>query len=268
MKSSVGSTPISPGVSSLVVVYSLRARLKERSKLEKTSDTDQKWDLIIPFDLTNYSKLSGGLSQIGIVGSGLCFEESSIDTSIDTTEGKKNFDITVTSITFEGKGALATYPVASPFTSTRYPDTFLRLESELKGLKYWMNLKLQLEIPSIFRVIFDSEALGKYERVFSTLVKVRLLVHELERLWMARSRLSNDRLFCHLRHSMHFFISNLLYYLQVDVIDSEFCLLNDHMATASNFQDVLMAHRNFLYFFILLLNKHISTIDSFIQTIL
>lgn len=247
MKPSVGpSTPISPGVSSLVVVYSLRARLKERSKLEKTSAADEKWDLTIPFDLTNYSKLSGGLSQIGIVGSGLCFEEPSVDTPIDDAEGKKNFDITVTSMAFEGKGALATYPVASPFTSTRYPDTFLRLESELKGLKYWMNLKLQLEIPSIFRVIFDSEALGKYERVFSTLVNVRLLVHELERLWMARSRLSSDRLFCHLRHSMHFFISNLLYYLQVDVIDSEFCLLKDHMATASNFQDVLMAHRNFL----------------------
>lgn len=234
----------SPGVSSLVVVYSLRARLKEYSKLEKNTVVDDKWDFVFPIDLTNYTKLSGGLSQIGIIGSGLCFEDS-INDNISLTE-KKNFDISVTSITFEGKGALATYPVASPFTSTRYPDTFLRLESELKDLKYWMDLKLQLEIPSIFRIIFDNEALGKYERLFSTLVKVRLLVHELERLWMARSRLASDRLFCHLRHSMHFFISNLLYYLQVDVVDSEFCLLQEQMTKASNFQDVLLAHRNFL----------------------
>jgi hypothetical protein len=33
---------------------------------------------------------------------------------------------------------------------------------------------------------------------------------------MTRSRLiTSDRLFCNIRHSMHFFISNLLYYLQV-----------------------------------------------------
>jgi len=233
----------SPSVTSLVVVYSLRARLKEHSKLEKSTIIDDKWDLILPIDLTNYTKLSGGLSQIGLVGSGICFE----DTINENNSGERqNFDVSVASITFEGKGALATYPVASPFTSTRYPDTFLRLESELKDLKYWMNLKLQLEIPSIFRVIFDNEALGKYERVFSTLVKVRLLVHELERLWMARSRLASDRLFCHLRHSMHFFISNLLYYLQVDVVDSEFSSLQEQMIKASNFQDVLLAHRNFL----------------------
>ena len=238
-----GGPTASPSVTSLVVVYSLRARLKEHSKLEKSTIIDDKWDLVLPIDLTNYTKLSGGLSQIGLVGSGICFEDS---ISENNSGERKNFDISVASITFEGKGALATYPVASPFTSTRYPDTFLRLESELKDLKYWMNLKLQLEIPSIFRIIFDNEALGKYERVFSTLVKVRLLVHELERLWMARSRLASDRLFCHLRHSMHFFISNLLYYLQVDVVDSEFCSLQEQMTKASNFQDVLLAHRNFL----------------------
>ena len=36
------------------------------------------------------------------------------------------FDIKLSSLEFNGKGALATYPVASLFTSARYPDTFLR----------------------------------------------------------------------------------------------------------------------------------------------
>jgi hypothetical protein len=43
------------------------------------------------------------------------------------------------------------------------------------------------------------------------------VAHALERLWIARSRLASDRSFCQSRHSMHFFVSNLLYYLQVRV---------------------------------------------------
>jgi hypothetical protein len=46
-------------------------------------------------------------------------------------------------------------------------------------------------------------------------LQVRVVAHALERLWMARSSLASDRAFCQLRHSMHFFVSNLLYYLQV-----------------------------------------------------
>ena len=45
---------------------------------------------------------------------------------------------------------------------------------------------------------------------------------------------------------MHFFASNLLYYLQVDVVDSEFDALQKVIAAAADFQGVLRAHRNFL----------------------
>ena len=45
---------------------------------------------------------------------------------------------------------------------------------------------------------------------------------------------------------MHFFCSNLLYYLQIDVVDSEFLQLQRDMKQARDFQAVLRAHRNFL----------------------
>jgi len=45
---------------------------------------------------------------------------------------------------------------------------------------------------------------------------------------------------------MHFFTSNLLYYLQVDVVDSEYSSFQSKMLEACEFQDVLRAHRNFL----------------------
>jgi hypothetical protein len=48
-------------------------------------------------------------------------------------------------------------------------------------------------------------------------LKVRLVAHALEGLWtnISRSHLKRDRAFCQVRHSMHFFVSNLLFHLQV-----------------------------------------------------
>jgi Gamma tubulin complex component C-terminal len=93
-------------------------------------------------------------------------------------------------------------------------------------MRAWMNLKLQFRVPPLFTIVFDADAMGAYERLFTTLMKVRLVEHALERLWMVKSRLSQDRAFCQVRHSMHFFISNLLYHLQVRVSSLMTCLLS------------------------------------------
>lgn len=71
------------------------------------------------------------------------------------------------------RGALATYPVASPFTSARHPDTFARLEQEVAQIRAWLGVHLQFRFPSMFTIIFDSEALSAYERIFSFVMKVR-----------------------------------------------------------------------------------------------
>lgn len=55
-----------------------------------------------------------------------------------------------------------------------------------------------------------------------------------------------DRVFCHLKHSMHFFINNLLYYLQVDVIDAQFSELEESLLGGTNFQTFLRNQRKFL----------------------
>lgn len=147
---------------------------------------------------------------------------------------------------FEGKGSLYSYPVCSPFTSARYPDTFLQLEREVSKIRAWMHLKLQIHFPAVFTVIFDVDSKRNYERVFSLVMKVRLVARLLEKLWMARSKWMTDRLYCNLRHAMHFFISNLLYYLQVDVVDSEYAAFQQELRHLTEFQAVLMAHRHFL----------------------
>lgn len=66
---------------------------------------------------------------------------------------------------------------------------------------------------------------------------------------MAKTKVTlsiEDRIFCHLRQTMHYFISNLLYYLQVDVVDSEYVRLIEELSQANDFQMVLRLHRSYL----------------------
>jgi hypothetical protein len=125
------------------------------------------------------------------------------------------FTIHCMTIDFHCGGALNSYPVASPFTSARHPETAIKIGEEVEKMKAWLTLRLRVTIPPVFGVVFDPDAIGVYERFFSMLMKIRVVTHTLERLWITRSRLSSSRAFNFLRHSMHFFATNLLFYLQV-----------------------------------------------------
>jgi hypothetical protein len=109
--------------------------------------------------------------------------------------------------------------------------------------------------------------------IYGALSQVRLVVHALERMWKIRdiseaapsgrrghnlstasagtssthNYLTYSRPFCWLRHSLHFFVSHLFYYLQIDVIDAEYSEFNDVMASPNcDFATVVRHHRLFL----------------------
>eukprot|EP01032_Pedospumella_encystans_P010136 gene10136-11874_t len=235
------------------VVYSLRARVDDSSRVPPASPaatalraaSSVDWDLDVPLDLPSHVKCQGGQAYVSLEGEGLVFPANRGGDAPASSGTAESFSMQVLSLDFSGKGALSTYPVASPLTFTRYPDTFARIQTEVDRIRAWMHMKLQLSFPPMFRVIFDADAVTCYERIFSAIMKVRVVAHALERLWIARSRLAADRTFCQSRHSMHFFVSNLLYYLQVDVVDSEYSILQRDIATSSDFQSVLRAHKTF-----------------------
>jgi hypothetical protein len=45
----------------------------------------------------------------------------------------------------------------------------------MSQFRSWMNLKMQFTFPPLFKIIFDAEALGLYERIFTFLMKVGLV---------------------------------------------------------------------------------------------
>lgn len=222
------------------------------------------WDLEVPLDLSLFVKCTGGQSWVGVVSAGLLLDNQAFLSAheyLQQQEQQKNalpwqqnsavgqpraFSLQLYALHFESKGTLFSFPVCSPYTSARHPDTFLKMEEELAKIRTWMNIKMQFQFPPLFKVIFDAESVRHYERIFSLVMKIRFVSRMLEKLWMSRSKFLTDRLFCNIRHAMHFFISNLLYYLQVDVVDSEYARLLQELEHVTDFQSVLKHHKHFI----------------------
>ncbi len=166
------------------VVYSLRARVDDSSRappaspaataLRNGNAASVDWDLDVPLDLPSHVKCQGGQAYVSLEGEGLVFSSSrsSGDAAGSAGAPASSFSTQVLSLDFSGKGALSTYPVASPLTFTRYPDTFARIQTEVDRIRAWMHMKLQLSFPPMFRVIFDADAVTCYERIFSAIMKV------------------------------------------------------------------------------------------------
>lgn len=162
------------------VAHRLRVRLTsdEEDTEESNNATNSHWDVDIPLDLALFVKCSnGGQAWVGTVASGLVLPDqptsSATSSSTAPPTSVLSFHTSLQRMHFAGKGSLFAYPVCAPFTSARYPDTFLQLEQEVSRIRAWMNLRLQLQFPAVFAVIFDADSKRHYERIFGLVMKVR-----------------------------------------------------------------------------------------------
>lgn len=136
----------------------------------------ERWDLLEELDVSTHVKCQGGQAFVSLDAAGLLLSSAIHGSYKDRNEDKSGpapcFFYQVHSLDISGKGVLSTYPVASPSTFSRYPDTFARIQNEVDKVRAWMQLKLQLSFPPMFRVIFDADAVGCYERIFAAIMKV------------------------------------------------------------------------------------------------
>jgi hypothetical protein len=156
--------------------------------------------LEVPLTLANHVKCQGGQAYLGLCAAGLL---SAADTAVagghlsDPEESSGMFCMQVQELHVAGKGSVSNYPVTSVPTAARHPDTAARVQVEVDRVRAWMNLKLQLHFPPMFRVIFDAEAMTCYERVFALIMKVSVVTCDLSRSgWCCcvKSSLSQMRL--------------------------------------------------------------------------
>lgn len=147
-----------------------------------------RWELTHPLTVANHVKCQSGQAYVGIDAVGLLLprhrnmsihtasttENNTVDSTADGDTPISSFAVRILQLSLISQGALGTTnPVTSAATATRHPETAACILEEVNRVRAWMNMKLQLNFPPMFRVIFDADAVAGYERIFSVIMKVQ-----------------------------------------------------------------------------------------------
>uniref|UniRef100_A0A9J8CK95 Gamma-tubulin complex component n=1 Tax=Cyprinus carpio carpio TaxID=630221 RepID=A0A9J8CK95_CYPCA len=116
----------------------------------------------------------------------------------------------------------------------------------------WAALGLAYKVQWPLHILFTPAVLEKYNVVFRYLLSVRRVQSELQHCWalqMQRKHLKSnqtDAVKWRLRNHMAFLVDNLQYYLQVDVLESQFSQLLHQINATRDFESIRLAHDHFL----------------------
>lgn len=116
----------------------------------------------------------------------------------------------------------------------------------------WNSLTLNYSVQWPLHIFFTPVVLEKYNKVFRFLLVVRRTQLDLHTCWsiqMSRKHRNTDQaeaLKWQLRNHMSFLVDNLQYYLQVDVIESQYGILVEKINSTRDYEAVKLAHDHFL----------------------
>ncbi|WOL17705.1 gamma-tubulin complex component 4 [Canna indica] len=138
-------------------------------------------------------------------------------------------------------------------------------ESSLDG---WDGIALEYSVDWPLQLFFTQEVISKYRKVFQYLIRLKRTQMELERSWAAVMHqdhidFANNRRDCknslvsqhrrrrytpmwRVREHMIFLIRNLQFYIQVDVIESQWNLLQAHLQDSHDFTELVGFHQEYL----------------------
>ncbi|CAN4091406.1 unnamed protein product [Withania somnifera] len=139
------------------------------------------------------------------------------------------------------------------------------LEVTLDG---WDGISLEYSIDWPLQLFVTPEVLSKYQRIFQYLLRLKRTQMELEKSWAFAmhqdhidfAKLRNDsrkssvsqhrrqrlRPMWHVREHMAFLIRNLQFYIQVDVIESQWNILQSHIQNSHDFTELVGFHHEYL----------------------
>ncbi|XP_008812274.2 gamma-tubulin complex component 4-like [Phoenix dactylifera] len=142
-----------------------------------------------------------------------------------------------------------------------------RASAEL-SLDAWDGIALEYSIDWPLQLVFTQEVLSKYLKVFQYLIRLKRTQMELERSWAAamhqdhadfanhrkdrkngsvsQQRRQRCRPMWRVREHMTFLIRNLQFYIQVDVIESQWNVLQAHVQDSHDFTELVGFHQEYL----------------------
>lgn len=119
---------------------------------------------------------------------------------------------------------------------------------ELNGMGNVIKLiRLSLNVKWPLHLFFSPLVLQKYNELFNFLLQIRFTQDALHDVWRVHreKKVMGNCAAANLRNRMLFLIDNLQYYLQVDVLESQFCVLINTVQHSKNFEFMQRAHSIF-----------------------
>lgn len=109
------------------------------------------------------------------------------------------------------------------------------------------DIRLNIHVRWPLHLFFSPRVLHQYNELFVFLLQIRQLQSELHTVWQLHRdvKISGNSMISQLRNKMLFLIDNLQYYLQVDVIESQFCTLITAVQNSKDFEFIQRAHNIF-----------------------
>ncbi|XP_067002486.1 gamma-tubulin complex component 4 [Anabrus simplex] len=125
-------------------------------------------------------------------------------------------------------------------------------DESISSLPGWQLLSLNYKVSWPLHLLFSTEVLDNYNHLFGFLLRVTKVQFELNTVWSnqitekSSAQLNRGSAVWQLRNNLIFLINNLQYYLQVDVLESQYIQLQTSIRATKDFQKVQQAHTVFL----------------------
>lgn len=136
------------------------------------------------------------------------------------------------------------------FTLTIPKQTFEDEDAQEDG--YIQQITLNYKITWPLQLLFSPQMLERYNIIFRFLLQIKQTQYELDMIWCKQREefkvshnITNINISISLRNQLMFFIHNLQYYIQVDVIESQFSVLMNNVSLTNDFEDLTRAHNVF-----------------------
>ncbi|KAJ8749569.1 hypothetical protein K2173_026218 [Erythroxylum novogranatense] len=158
-------------------------------------------------------------------------------------------------------------PKATAYMDANLGATLSSASSEM-SLDGWDGIALEYSVDWPLQLFFTQEVLSKYLRVFQYLLRLKQTQMELEKSWASVmhqghtdfAKRRHDRINCsvlqqrrqrfrpmwRVREHMAFLIRNLQFYIQVDVIESQWNLLQERIQNSHDFTELVGFHHEYL----------------------
>ena len=129
------------------------------------------------------------------------------------------------------------------------PSTIKKISNQDCG---WKRIGLNYKVEWPFHSLITQKVLKKYNEIFSYLISIRRVQMELNQcflLQMISKRIKKSAIDPKIwltRNYMSFLIDNLQFYLQADVLETQFMELEEKIKQSKDFEQIRMAHDTFL----------------------